>query len=145
MQTVAGAVFTLLGRERLWLAALDLVCVCGFVTAAVMDRALTDRYRCHAWLTRDGGNHNASSLIARAAAAETEAESGFGPETAECVPLRGLFGIAISQWFACLSFLSWPPHCLTKADHWAWGQCDVGDQLPAGLSCPAGAQDGPGG
>lgn len=123
--------------EGLWLAAFDLVCICGFVTGAVMDRALTDKYHCRGWLTRAEGDLDTPSVIARAAV-EAKAESELWPESSECAPLRGVFGIAISQWFVAYPSCPSPAQNSIKADYWAWGQCYVGGQLPAGLFCAAG-------
>jgi nucleoside recognition membrane protein YjiH len=86
---LAAAVLTYLCLEKIWLALLDLVCICGFVVTAVMIRGITAEYSCNEWLSRNEGKNDDGMNMLRARD---------GHERGECLGLRGVFGIAIVQW-----------------------------------------------
>jgi hypothetical protein len=84
---LAAAVLTYLCLERIWMALLDLVCICGFVVTAVMTRGITAEYSCIQWLS-SANDMDVMGMRRRD-----------GHERSECAGLRGVFGISIVQWW----------------------------------------------
>ena len=80
----------MLARDRLVIAALDLVCVCGFVVAAVLTRGVAaSGYRCGGgWLAApsSGGGNGSNGIMRRM------------PAGHECTLLKSVFGMAIAVW-----------------------------------------------
>ena len=92
---------TIFSREALYIAILDMVCVCGFVTAAVMARGIAEVYKCERWM---GGDGEVEEVMMKRAE-EALVVEGIGRRSGgvTCGLLKAVFGIAVVQ---CLSVLA---------------------------------------
>ncbi|CCX32520.1 hypothetical protein FPQ18DRAFT_137057 [Pyronema domesticum] len=91
IQFVTSSAFTIMNSEKAWLAAVDLICLCGFVVTTVMTRGVTKQYGCVDWLSssEEDGLSAGSAMIPRSIDGANDKP--------ECGLLKGVFGIAICQ------------------------------------------------
>ncbi|KAF8252938.1 hypothetical protein K440DRAFT_271618 [Wilcoxina mikolae CBS 423.85] len=86
LQTLSASIFTFLSREALWVAGIDLLCICGSVTSVVMSRGVAERYGCK-WQVENTGSSSPGGIM------ERRGEGGME----QCIHLKGVFGIGIVQ------------------------------------------------